>query len=185
VARYVVIPQRSGVRADAKSSLHPIKVETVGLQGALELELVSGQPRMTLPARIELDVKLLKSSNSLVDAELQRKLDSKKYPRLSGELVEVKEGASAGRQKLVGDLSMHGVTRRLELEVGVRAGEGDTVEIEGETVIDMREFGLVPPKFFILKVYPEVRIRAQLVAKKAEPEKTTQPIPPADTQPPG
>jgi hypothetical protein len=53
----------------------------------------------------------------------------------------------------------------MEVEVAVRAAEGDALEVEGEKVIDMRDFDLVPPRFLIFKVEPLVRVRAKLVAR--------------------
>ena len=40
----------------------------------------------------------------------------------------------------------------------------DTVEIEGEKVIDMQDYGLTPPKLLLFRVYPEVKVRARIVA---------------------
>jgi len=54
----------------------------------------------------------------------------------------------------------------MEVEVAVRAAEGDALEVEGEKVIDMRDFDLVPPRFLIFKVEPTVRIRAKLIGRR-------------------
>src|ERR1700737_2374184 len=67
---------------------------------------------------------------------------------------------------LRGDLTLHGVSRSLEVEVLVRAPDPDTLEVEGEKTIDMRDFNLAPPHFLIFKVEPTVRIRPKLVGRR-------------------
>ena len=168
MARYVVVPGLSRVWAEARSSLHPIRVETAGFEGEIEAEETEGRIRLVPPTRISLAVGLLKSNNALVDAELKRKLDARRFPRITGELREA--AASSGPRCLLrGSLTLHGVSREMEVEASVRAPEADLLEVEGEKVIDMREFNLVPPRFLIFKVEPFVRIRARLVGRPAAP----------------
>jgi polyisoprenoid-binding protein YceI len=165
LARYVVVPERSRVWAEARSSIHPIRVETAGFEGQLEAEVVDGQLCLLPPTSIELAVALLKSNNGLVDVELQRKLEARRYPRIQGSLREAKP-APGSRCLLRGDLTLHGVSRFMEVEVVVRAPDAETLEVEGEKIIDMREFNLVPPRFLAFKVEPTVRIRAKLVGRR-------------------
>ena len=153
------------MRADARSSLHPIVVETAGFEGELEAETVGGEVRLANPTWIELDVGLLKSNNALVDAELQRKLESRRYPRIRGELREAMP-LPGSRARLLGELTFHGVSKPMEVEVGIRASANE-LELSGEKTIDMRDFNLVPPRFLIFKVDPMVRLRVVLVARPA------------------
>ena len=53
----------------------------------------------------------LKTGNMLYDRELERQLDVRKYPRIRGEIVEVKELEAGRRYKVRGNLSLHGVTK--------------------------------------------------------------------------
>jgi polyisoprenoid-binding protein YceI len=74
--------------------------------------------------------------------------------------------ANGGRYHVRGDLSLHGVTKPIEGDVTLRAIDDETVEVEGEKVIDLRDFGLQPPKILMLKVYPDVKVRAKVVATR-------------------
>ena len=56
----------------------------------------------------------------------------------------------------------------MEGEVGLRALDEWTVEIEGHQVIDMRNFGLDPPRLLMLRVEPEIRVRGRVVARREE-----------------
>jgi hypothetical protein len=44
------------------------------------------------------------------------------------------------------------------------------IEIEGEQVIDMQDFGLKPPRILMFKVEPRVRVRARVVAEREAPQ---------------
>lgn len=156
--RYRVVPSRSTLWAEARSSVHPILVETTGFEGYLSAHVENGQATLAAPTRIELAAERLKSGNGLVDTELARRLELDKYPRVAGEVLEV----TSGRVK--GELAFHGVTQAVEGRVTVRVLDDETLEVEGELTLDMRDFGLNPPKIFFLRVEPEVRVRAKVVA---------------------
>jgi len=166
LARFRISPQRSEVWAEARSSLHPVRVHTSGLQGEVEAEVVDGQPRLSRPTYVEVETGRLRSGNPLVDGELKRRLDSRKFPRIRGELTRSAAGNGAGVSRLTGQLTLHGVTRSLEVDVTVRQLDPRTLEIEGARAIDMRDFGLPPPSFLMFKMQPEVQVRARLVAER-------------------
>jgi polyisoprenoid-binding protein YceI len=167
VAIYRVIPERSRLWATARSSLHPIKVLTDGLTGTgtVQAEVVNGQVRLGVAIRVEIAADKLRSGNSLVDSELQRRLEARKFPHVVG-AVRAALPLPSGRTRLLGDLSLHGVSKATEAEVSARVVDERTIEIEGEQVIDMRDHGLTPPKFLLFRVRPDVRVRARLLAER-------------------
>jgi hypothetical protein len=61
VTRFRVIPERSQVWIEARSSLHPIHGEGTGIQGEAELEVNDGQIDLSVPprGRIEFPVERL------------------------------------------------------------------------------------------------------------------------------
>ena len=166
MARFRISPQRSELWAEARSSLHPVRVRTSGLEGVVEAELADGQPRLGTPTHVEVETQRLRSGNGLVDGELQRRLDSRKFPRIRGELTRSTAGNGAGTSLLTGELTLHGVTRTLEVEVTVRQLDPRTLEIEGGRPIDMRDFGLPPPSFLMFRMWPQVQVRARLIAER-------------------
>ena len=168
MARYRVLPERSRLWAEARSSLHPIKLETSGLTGTVEAEAADGGVQLGAPFRVEVDAEKLRSGNALMDGELQRRLETRKFPRVVGEVRAAEPRSDGVRWILRGDLTLHGVTRATDADVQVRAVDDRTIEIEGEKTIDMRDYGLTPPKLLILKVHPDVKVRARLVAEREE-----------------
>ena len=167
MAKYRIDPDRSRLGADARSSLHPIKVQTDGLEGEAEIEIVDGKVKLDPPpkGRLELDVERLKTGNSLYDRELDRRLEIRRYPRLRGTVKEVKD-LGGGKYHVKGELSFHGTTSQVAGDVTVRVVDDATIEVEGEQTFDMRQFGLDPPNLIVVKVYPDVKVRATVVARK-------------------
>lgn len=166
MAQYRIAAERSRIWAEARSSLHPIRIESSALEGTLELEVAGGRVDLAAAPKgsIGLDAGSLETGNRLEDRELARQLRVREYPRVHGEVRGVSALDGQGRFAVRGDLSLRGVTRSLEGEVRVRPVDDATLEIEGEKTIDVREFGLRPPKIWMLRVYPEIRIRARIVA---------------------
>ena len=164
--RFRLVPDRSELWAEARSTLHPVRVHTTGLTGVLELEVRGDRLELVPPTRVEVETDRLRSGNALVDGELRRRLDSRKFPRIRGELTRSTAGDGSGAARLTGELTLHGVTRPLDVEVTMRQRDPDTLEIEGARAIDMREFGLSPPSFLMFRMQPEVQVRVKLVAQR-------------------
>lgn len=168
MARFKIIPGRSRLWVEARSSLHPIKAETTGMGGYIETEMAPGGPDLKVApqGRIEVDVDSLKTGNALYDRELERQIEVRKYPRIRGEILEVKEIDAGRRYRVKGNLSLHGVTKTVEGEVNLKVLDDGNFEVEGEKVFDIRDFGLTPPRLLMLKVYPDVKVRGRVVAEK-------------------
>jgi polyisoprenoid-binding protein YceI len=146
--------------------MHPIQGEAEGLEGSIEADVaggridVAGVPRI----HIELPVENLKSGKKLEDAEMLRRIDARRYPRISGQTTELNE--TNGRYRIRGDLTFHGVTRQVEGEVTISAPDEHSLVIEGEQIFDIRDFGVQPPKILMLKVHPDVRVRVKVFAQQ-------------------
>ena len=166
VATFRIDPSRSKVWIEARSSMHPIHGEAEGLEGSIEAEVadgridVSGVPKI----QIELPVEKLQSGKKLEDAEMMRRIDARRYPKIRGETTELK--LNGGRYRVRGDLTFHGVTRQVEGEVTISAPDEHSLVIEGEQTFDIRDFGVQPPKILMLKVHPDVRVRVKVVARQ-------------------
>lgn len=164
--RFRLVPDRSELWAEARSTLHPVRFHTTGLTGVLEVEMRGDRLELVPPTHVEVETERLRSGNALVDGELRRRLDSRKFPRIRAELTRSAAGNGEGRSRLTGELTLHGVTRTLEVEVTVRQLQEHTMAIEGARSIDMRDFGLPPPSFLMFRMQPEVQVRAKLVAER-------------------
>lgn len=168
MARFRIAPEKSELWAEARSILHPVQVRTSGLQGVLTVDLVDGRPSLSPPTYVEVEAQRLRSGNGLVDGELQRRLEWQKFPRIRAELKHSAAGSAPGKSRLTGELTLHGVTRVLDVDVTLRQVDDRTIEVEGGRAIDMRDFGLPPPSFLMFRMRPDVQVRATLVANREE-----------------
>jgi polyisoprenoid-binding protein YceI len=168
VSRFRIVPERSRIWVDARSSLHPIHVETTGLRGHLDATLAGGSlaPGAPTTGSIEIEADRMKSGNALYDHELERRLEARKFPFIRGSVRDVTPLGDGQRYRVLGQLEFHGVSRPVEGEVRLRVVDERTLEIDGERVFDLRDYGLEPPRILMLKVYPEVRVRAQVIAER-------------------
>src|SRR6185369_10873997 len=91
MGRYRFLPERSRLLIEARSSLHPIRVETTGVEGYVEVTVVDGRPDLATPprGRVEIATAGLVTGNILYDRELERRLDVPKYPRVVGDVESV------------------------------------------------------------------------------------------------
>jgi polyisoprenoid-binding protein YceI len=171
VNRYSIVPERSTVRIDARSNVHPIHSETSGLEGFVELDLepTGSVDLANAPVgRLSLDVERLKSGNRLEDREMQKRVDAKRYPRIEGVLDAMVGNGNDGSYRVSGDVTFRGVSRRHEDLMEVAAVDERTIRLSGSSTFDIREFGMEPPKVLMLKVEPEVDVTVEIFAVKDE-----------------
>jgi polyisoprenoid-binding protein YceI len=168
VARYRIVPARSHVSIAARSNVHPIHSEVSGLTGWLDLGFKAKtlDPDHAPSGHLEFPVEQLRSGNPLEEREMRRRVDARRYPTISGDLRMMKPEDDQGNYVVRGDLTFRGVTRTYEDVMTLRVLDKRTVELEGESMFDVRDFGMDPPRILMLKVYPEVTVRVKIVAEK-------------------
>lgn len=166
LVRFRIDPETSRVRIEARSSVHPIRGEANGVEGSVELVLDGDEPDLsTAPsARIELPIERLRSSNRLYDTEMQRRVEASKHPRIVGELGRVWSSGAGGRYRVQGNLTFHGQTKAVEAEVHVEVTDSRRLVADWEQTIDIREFGVNPPRILMLRVHPDVVVTVHLEA---------------------
>ncbi len=171
MTRYQAVPSRSKLSLDGRSSIHPIHTSASGLAGYFEAEVsADGQVDLSQPAKghLEIAVDKLKTGNELEDLEMRRRLDPQRYPLVTADIKEFKAAAAAGHYHIVGDLTLHGVTRQVEGEIVVKRLDDRTISFVGEQAFDVRDFGLQPPQLFFLKVDPQVRATIEAIAERVD-----------------
>lgn len=169
MSKFQIVPHSSRLSLEGQSSMHPIESSTTRLEGYLEAEMLDDrQLDLTTPptGRFEIAVEDLKAGNDLYDLEMKRRLDTRRYPTIVAELLELRPLNQGNRYHAVGNLSFHGVTRRLEGEVTITPVDERTLEIGGEQTFDVRDFNVTPPKLLMLKVYPEIKVSLKAVVKR-------------------
>ena len=169
MTRYVISPERSRLWIDARSNVHPIHSTTDGVEGYVELELASdgGLNESVSPTgELSLSVDRLSSGNRLEDRELHKRIDSRRYPTIFGVLKKMEPSGVEGTYMVSGDITFRGVSRQHEDLMNVSSVDGQTIQLEGKSRFDIREFGMEPPRLLMARVEPEVEVRIQIVAVK-------------------
>ena len=168
--RFVLDPGRSAVLIDARSTVGPICFGSTGVTGSLYAAIGDGGVSTETPPSgcLTIDMTGLRSGNKLYDAELHRRINSRRYPTAKVELKECTPSAPGWRYRLRGELTFHGITRRTEGTVQVEATSDDRIVISGEQVFDIRDFALPSPTMLMLRIFPDVRVRLCAEAELSE-----------------
>ena len=165
--RYRIVPPRSRVWIDARSNVHPIHTEAEGLEGWVEFDVDGATINVDQTPRghLEYPVENLKSGNALEDRELRRRIDSRRYPTIAGDLKGMKHCDDSSRYLVAGELTFRGVTRTYEDEMTIDVLDDHTLCLAGQSTFDIRDFGMEPPRILMLKVQPDVTVRVEIVAE--------------------
>ena len=149
------------------SNVHPVVARTSGVYGYIELQVDDdGGIDVAAPHRAQLAlwVEDLDSGNDVRDLEMMRRLDVRTHPTIEWAVRDVAR-RTATRYRGLCDVTVHGQTRSVEAEFTIGRTDGRLV-VEGEQSFDMRDFGLVPPRFFWLWMEPELTVRVRIVARE-------------------
>jgi hypothetical protein len=167
VPRYRIVPERSYVWIEARSSLHPIHSKTDGLEGFVELQIgPEGTVDLTVRpvGHLSFPVGRLSSGNRMEDREMQKRIDAQRYPTIEGVLDQMDKSGGDGSYRVSGDITFRGVAHRYQDDMTVDAVDGQTIQLAGKSRFDIRDFGMQPPRVLMLRVEPEVDVRVEIVA---------------------
>lgn len=169
MTRYRIVPERSRVWIEARSSLHPIHSSADGLEGYVEVDDGEGDEvaLATPPAgTLSLPVERLSSGNPLEARELRKRIDASRFPTIDGVLTHVERVEGTNRYRVTGDVVFRGVSRECRDQLTLDAVDDATVRLEGRSTFDVRDFGMQPPRILMLRVEPEVEVRVEIVATR-------------------
>lgn len=170
IARFVVSPSESKLDFEAASTLHPVHGSATGVSGYVDAEFAEGALVIDpAPAmHVEIPVERLRSGNEMQDREMWKLIDSRRFPILAADLRALAAGAGGDRYRASGDVTFAGRVRRYDGDLAI-ARSGDGILVEGDLALDIRDFGIQPPRFLMFKVLPDVKVRLRLRAVEAAP----------------
>jgi polyisoprenoid-binding protein YceI len=160
---------RSELALSGDSSIHPLHTATSELTGYFEATIgEDGQLDLAAPiaGEIEIPVDSIQSGNTLIDREMRNRLNTRRFPQVVAKLIEIRKKSGPGRYQAIGDLTFHGVTKRLEDDLMIQQIDERTIEIQGEINLDVRDFKVEPPKLLALKVHPDVKAKLRFVVER-------------------
>lgn len=157
-------PERSQVWIDGSSSVHPIRATAPGLTGWIDLDEPDEHATAGVGAEVRMEVGLLRSGNRLVDRETRRRIDARRFPEIVGTVVSA-EWRSPERLELTGVIDFRGESAEVTGEVTLTRHDGG-LRIEGSQTLDIRDWGLQPPRLALLRVHPEIEVRIVVEASE-------------------
>lgn len=172
MGRHRILPERSRVWIDARSTLHPIHCSADGLEGHVDLQLRADGSVGGATGRISLPVSRLTSGNRIEDRELHKRVDARRFPAIEGVLDSLVPEADDGdalvprggerSYRVAGSIRFCGVVQHEEGRMTIgRHADGGLV-LTGSGRFDVRRFGLQPPRLLVVKVDPEVDVRVEI-----------------------
>lgn len=158
MTRYVVDSPASIVTFNARTSLHPV-VARAPVTGWFEAQINNDEfaPGSTVGGELEILVDSIKSGNPLYDAETRRRINVRSHPRITAEVTKTNavEGSAASVE---GTVAFKGEMATLDGTLTLAPGP----VLTGEGTVDIRWWGLQPPRLLAFRVEPEVLIRIEL-----------------------
>jgi polyisoprenoid-binding protein YceI len=129
------------------------------LNGAPDISAVRGW--------VEAPVNTLKTGNNKRDKDLNKSMESEKYPTLRFDLARVERSGGSGDSLgvlLHGRLTIHGVTREVDLP-GIVRFSGQSVRVHTDFPVNLKDYqiGGLSKMFGMLKMYEKIEVHAALV----------------------
>jgi polyisoprenoid-binding protein YceI len=166
--RFDIDPEASLMSVDGRSTLHQIHAETSGLTGWIDVDLVPETGQALVHAgNLVVPLGKLSSGNVLYDAELRRRLDTRRYPTGTAELSDWQPTSTPGSYRVNGEVTVRGKTCVAGDEMWLSVEDERTVILNGSHLFDIRDFQIHPPHLLAVSVHPEVTIRVALVARSS------------------
>ena len=165
--RFHLVPERSAVLIEARSSVGPITFGALGITGEIAVVEAAGQlgADEATTAHLEIPVNELSSGNGLYDAELRRRVDASRFPTASLDLDRCLVAGTGDHLVLEGRISFHGVARTLRGPITAGVPRPGQLTASGEQMLDIRDFGVSSPTVLMLRIYPQVVVKLQIEAE--------------------
>lgn len=170
VRTYRLVPDRSVVLIEVRSSVGPLSFGAMGVSGSIRAAVAGGivHTEVAPSGRIAISVGSLRSGNGLYDAELLRRIDARRFPTATVDLGTCSPSTLGHRYHVEGAVTFHGVSRAVDGAVNVETVSDDRLLITGEHLLDIRDFAIPSPTVLMLRIYPDVRVRLQAEAEMEE-----------------
>ena len=166
---YALVARESYLQIEAHSTLpNPIRGKALELNGIVSASVENGVLELDpMPAmHVLVPVAKLTSGNEFQDREIRKLIGSARNPHMIGELTRIERGPSPERFRVHGAITVNGVRQEYDGEVTIRV-QGSRIVIDGSQKMDIRRFGITPPRILTIQVYPDFDVSMHVVAELA------------------
>jgi len=181
--RYDALPGGSKVKLDGTSTVHDWTVESKLVAGYAEFDPAfdfdkPAAGKVNARCVVTIPVRQLKSDSTKMDSVMYEHIKQKDHPRIEYRLTELtlKEAPKSADAPFVfdsqGELSVAGVTNKVQMPVSVTRVAKDQLKFTGSTSVKMTSFGIQPPTLIgILSTGDDVKIAFEWLTGKKEETK--------------
>jgi polyisoprenoid-binding protein YceI len=161
------IPEGHVVSGTLSFDGHATAGDFVGKTTAVSGQIRSGSNVTEVRGWVEAPVRTLKTGNDRRDKDLNKSMESEKYPVLRFELARVtRNGGSADSVAVTlhGGLSIHGVTHNVEVPATIRFTSSDA-RVQTSFPLNLKDYriGGLSKLLGMLKMYEQIEVHADVV----------------------
>jgi len=167
--RFAIVPSLSRVGFDAKSTLHDFSGVTTSLLGEITANLA--RPGEGCAGAVIAQSASIDTGLEARDESMREILEPKKFPEIRFDWTSFEAtSVDAAGQKVAGlakgKLSLHGISRDVQMPVTVAVDGSKRLAIDGQTKIKMSDYGVKPPsKLGLISVEDEATLWIALRAR--------------------
>lgn len=139
-----IIDPASSMTVSGTSSLHDWTSDVTKLNGSAQIAVQGNQIESIDRLSLNIPVTSIKSGKSGMDKNTYEALKNDKHPEIKFQLKQIKTNGS-GQVNALGDLTIAGVTKSIEMPVRYSVEASSKVEFKGSISFKMSEFKIDPP----------------------------------------
>jgi polyisoprenoid-binding protein YceI len=166
---YAIVAAESHMLIEAHSTLpNPIRGRATGLSGTISASVEGGRLMLDpMPSmRVVIPISKLSSGNEFQDREVRNLIGGPRDPNIVAELRRVTPGSKPDVYLMAGAITLKGSTQDYDAEVTIRV-DGRRITFDGAQKMDIRKFGIKPPRILSVQIYPDFDVTMHLVAELA------------------
>jgi len=163
---YTVAPE-SYLEIRAHSTLpNPIRGRAIGVTGTIVANVENGRFQLDpMPSmQVVIPIAKLTSGNEFQDREVRKLISGPSSPNILAELRRAEPGAGPNLYLMQGAITIKGSKQDYDAEVTVGV-DGNRITFDGSQRMDIRKFGIQPPRILMVQIYPDFDVTMHLVAE--------------------
>jgi polyisoprenoid-binding protein YceI len=145
---------------------NPIRGRATGVTGTIVANVENGRLVLDpMPSmRVEIPVAKLSSGNEFQDREVRKLIGGTQSPNIIAELRHAQAGDRPDVYVMQGAITLKGSRQEYSGDVTISV-DGRRITFDGAQKIDIRTFGIQPPRILTIQIYPDFDVTMHLVAE--------------------
>jgi polyisoprenoid-binding protein YceI len=165
--RTYAVTAESYLEIRAHSTLpNPIRGRATGVTGTIVANVENGRFLLDpMPSmQVVIPIAKLSSGNEFQDREVRKLISGPTSPNILAELRRAQAGAAPNVYTMQGAITIKGSKQDYDADVTVGVS-GNRITFDGSQKMDIRKFGIQPPRILTIQIYPDFDVTMHLVAE--------------------